>query len=650
VAVRELGTPSEHVDFASRMTVVQVGTDASVDDHATAVIGQVASDGVNFPAATGVAPAASIYVYAAPSPNDLNDPFDISDMASAASTYGARISNHSYGPVDTSDIGDYTTDSASLDGVLSANNIMGAFAGDENAPPFFKQTDFFVGAKNTICVTATADMARAGPPPVAGIASYSQGGPMNDGRIKPDLAAYGGDGTSQGVTLDQGVNNTKVDSGTSFATPVVTGVMALASQAYQSITGKQPDAALLKALLCNSAGNPDPTPDATYGFGIVDANATIETINLYQSASATPFFEGSMINGGDETFTINNADTTPLKVTLCWLDPPGNPAAASAIINNLDLTVTGPDSSINYPYMLDPNNPSAAATNTGPNRVDPIAQVIIPSPAVGAWTVTVSGYSIPQGPQAFAVCANKASSQASSSLTAKIQASPVSGLAPLTVSFSAASSTGTIVSYTWNFGDGTATSNLVSPQHQFTQIGTYLVNLTVTDANGNTSTATVTINATTETLTAFALNAQAVLNFPEPGKDKLLFTVVVPALVITPQEVRNAIKDRIFAGKTFVVTVGNKQFPAITVDYTGNFLTTAFTLKENLAKGELTVEINTSDLEGIFKALNITASPGSGSVQLPVSIISGNASYSTVFQMLYKNPRGITATAKAGKK
>jgi PKD repeat protein len=81
---------------------------------------------------------------------------------------------------------------------------------------------------------------------------------------------------------------------------------------------------------------------------------------------------------------------------------------------------------------------------------------------------------------------------------ANISANPINGMAPLPVIFSAQGSTDEdgIVSYLWDFADGT-TSNVRTSDapfsHTFTEAGIYEVMLTVTDGAGRTGTATVTI-------------------------------------------------------------------------------------------------------------------------------------------------------------
>jgi PKD repeat protein len=94
--------------------------------------------------------------------------------------------------------------------------------------------------------------------------------------------------------------------------------------------------------------------------------------------------------------------------------------------------------------------------------------------------------------------ANLAQTTTNSVPTAVITATPGSlGNAPFKVHLDGSLSTapdGDIVSYQWNFGDGT-TGNGEALDHTYGKTGSYTVELTVTDTKGNTSTAKLTIFA-----------------------------------------------------------------------------------------------------------------------------------------------------------
>lgn len=69
-------------------------------------------------------------------------------------------------------------------------------------------------------------------------------------------------------------------------------------------------------------------------------------------------------------------------------------------------------------------------------------------------------------------------------------ATPVSGTAPLTVNFNGSSSydpDGGTLTYSWNFGDGSAPSTVANPSHLYSAAGNYAATLTVTDATGATA-------------------------------------------------------------------------------------------------------------------------------------------------------------------
>lgn len=80
--------------------------------------------------------------------------------------------------------------------------------------------------------------------------------------------------------------------------------------------------------------------------------------------------------------------------------------------------------------------------------------------------------------------------------TAALSASPVSGEAPLSVSFVGAASGGNgAITFDWVFGDG-STSTGQSDTHVYSDPGQYTAVLTVTDEDGDTDSDTVTIDVT----------------------------------------------------------------------------------------------------------------------------------------------------------
>ncbi|RSM12625.1 hypothetical protein CEP52_002369 [Fusarium oligoseptatum] len=108
------------------------------------------------------------------------------------------------------------------------------------------------------------------------------------GRIKPDVVAPGV------VILSAGSRSTTVAfrdskdedwffmSGTSMATPLVAGCVALTREALQKKGNHRPSAALIKALLVNGAINHSGPGglvfDYEQGFGLVDVDASIDMI------------------------------------------------------------------------------------------------------------------------------------------------------------------------------------------------------------------------------------------------------------------------------------------------------------------------------------------------------------------------------------
>ena len=92
------------------------------------------------------------------------------------------------------------------------------------------------------------------------------------------------------------------------------------------------------------------------------------------------------------------------------------------------------------------------------------------------------------------------SAPANVSPTAAFTATPDTGVPPLTVVFNATTSQdpdGTIATYDWDFGDGSAHQQGVAMTHTYTSAGSYAAILTVTDDGGaqDVETHTITVNS-----------------------------------------------------------------------------------------------------------------------------------------------------------
>lgn len=100
-------------------------------------------------------------------------------------------------------------------------------------------------------------------------------------------------------------------------------------------------------------------------------------------------------------------------------------------------------------------------------------------------------------------------------VSAAATAAPLTGTAPLNVTFNASGSSDSQnrpLTYTWDFGDG-ATGNGVSPSHTYTQDGIYTAVVTVSNNNNQSSTASISIS----------VGNQQTINFNDyPGQNVLL--------------------------------------------------------------------------------------------------------------------------------
>jgi hypothetical protein len=228
------------------------------------------------------------------------------------------------------------------------------------------------------------------------LANSSSRGPAADGRIKPDICAVG---SSVFSTIDPHTYDSF--GGTSMACPAISGVIGQLYEAYRDMNGGQnPNAALINATVLNTAedlGNPG--PDFRFGWGRINGRRAYELLKEQR------YITDQVEQGESNTHTLTvPAGTVELRVMVYWTDYEGTANSSKALVNDINITLTDPANNVYNPWVLDPT-PTVSALNSdavrGVDDLNNVEQVTLANPAAGNYTVSVSGFNIPQGPQAY---------------------------------------------------------------------------------------------------------------------------------------------------------------------------------------------------------------------------------------------------------
>jgi subtilisin family serine protease len=140
-----------------------------------------------------------------------------------------------------------------------------------------------------------------------------------------------------------------------------------------------------------------------------DANWMIRgygtTTSVVPTATPSPTPSPSPTAGPSPTPTPPPVSGGPLRLTLAWTDYPGAVAAGKALVNDLDLEVVAPDGTHYYGNagLYTSGQCLREAKWDSCNNVE---GVYIPSAKYGTYTVYVHGYTVPNGPQPFALVAS----------------------------------------------------------------------------------------------------------------------------------------------------------------------------------------------------------------------------------------------------
>lgn len=226
-------------------------------------------------------------------------------------------------------------------------------------------------------------------------AGFSSAGPVNDGRIKPDVMAVGTDINLASYYDAHSYNDA---DGTSFSAPMVTGSLGLIQQCYsEQHNGMFLKSHTIRALIINTTKEAGKSigPDYHLGWGVLDTKAAVEAVMDMNAYSLVE--EATLTNGEKKSFTVKAKGGTPIRITLAWTDPASptltdinkDQDRTAALVNDLDIRVTGPNGEF-MPWMLNPANPAAPAVK-GDNTVDNVEQILIENPVEnGEYTITVS--------------------------------------------------------------------------------------------------------------------------------------------------------------------------------------------------------------------------------------------------------------------
>ena len=384
--VRDDGVVGPHIDFKNRIHNISIDA-ATNETHGDGVGGIMGGAGNRNPDNKGMAAGSFLYV------TDYEANFQDTTVG-LIQNFDVSITNSSY--ANGCNAG-YTFATQSVD--MQINELFGIMhvfsAGNSN------NLDCGYGAGNQWgnitgghkvgknCI-ATANLNAN-----MGLVSSSSRGPAHDGRLKPDIAAHG-----QGQISTLQDNNYQTFGGTSAAAPGIAGCLAQLTQGYKDKHGEQPSSALLKAAILNTAsemGNIG--PDYRFGWG------HINNYRAWKLLDAENYLKDEIDNGSQNTHSLDIPEGTRyVKVMIYWHERQAGLNTSMALINDLDLLMTGPDGSIHQPWLLDPT-PSPAILNTpagkGRDSLNNMEQVAIVDPVAGTYTIDVNGFEVPMGPQEY---------------------------------------------------------------------------------------------------------------------------------------------------------------------------------------------------------------------------------------------------------
>lgn len=377
----------EHIDYTGRFNNHSSASNSG--DHGEHCGGIIGGAGNLDPTARGMAFGAEVLVYNASDANYNSVPNLVtnSNLTITSKSYGGGL-NAGYNSI-ASQLDQQVRQNPELIHVFSTGNSNGS-GSTAAGSQWFNITGGHKSAKNVLAIGNVTL--------IDNISGSSSRGPSEDGRIKPDICAVGSNVYS---TVDP--NDYANKTGTSMACPAVAGTLAQLYEAYKSLNGgNNPESALIKASILNTAddlGNDG--PDFTYGWGRINAR------RAYNLLSNNHYFSGNIAQGN----SLNHSITVPsgisqVRIMIHWSDYEGTVSSSQVLVNDINMQVTSPTSTVYQPWVLN-NTPNSTLLNTpavqAVDDINNVEQITIDTPTSGIYSINLDGFSIPNGPQKYYV-------------------------------------------------------------------------------------------------------------------------------------------------------------------------------------------------------------------------------------------------------
>ncbi len=360
ISIKEQRFKTDDIDLRNKFFSINTEGE-TFSDHATSMATIIAGRGNSSIDSKGILPEAKL------SSSDYNNL--LPDDEALLLENEVYIQNHSYGVgienyygIEALKYDQSIYSSKTLVHVFSAGNAGNQVAehGEFEGLSYANLTGTFKQAKNIITVAAVDTSLT--------ISLLASRGPAYDGRIKPELSAYGGKGTSD-------------------AAAIVSGIIAGLQSQYQTKHDKQPITSLVKSILIASAddiGNLG--PDFATGYGSVNAKTAAQILERQWHDEVT-----LQSNSTSNLSIILPEDVHEIRVAICWTDPAASIDATTALINDIDGVLRLGDTSFK-PWLLNTSPNLAALTalaTKSEDHLNNVELITVDNPSAGTYNLEI---------------------------------------------------------------------------------------------------------------------------------------------------------------------------------------------------------------------------------------------------------------------